>query len=101
MGRKLTRSCPGSRDATDVVLGVGFLWAGIEKWLNFAGDAAPWSAAGFLKFATAGTVPNMVGHADTMVHNPTQGIWLGLAASPGVCSASSTSWSSSARSQSA
>lgn len=65
-----------------IVLGVGFLWAGLEKWLNFAGDAAPWSAAGFLKFATAGTVPNMVGHADTMVHNPTQGVWLGLAANP-------------------
>ena len=29
-----------------IVLGVGFLWAGLEKWLNVAGDAAPWSAAG-------------------------------------------------------
>lgn len=67
--------------ALRILLGFGFLYAGLEKWLNFAGGDAPWSAAGFLKFATAGTVPNMVGHdAATMVHNPTQGLWVDLAA---------------------
>lgn len=67
-----------------IVLGFGFLYAGLEKWLNFAGEEAPWSAAGFLKFATAGTVPNMVGHPESMVHNPTQGFWVGLAGNPTV-----------------
>lgn len=67
-----------------IVLGFGFLWAGLEKWLNFAGADAPWSAAGFLKFATAGTVPNMVGHAETMVHNPTRQLWVDLAGNAGV-----------------
>ena len=65
-----------------VVLGFGFLYAGLEKLLNFAGDDKPWSAFGFLKFATGGTIPNMVGHADPMSHNPTQGIWTGLAGDP-------------------
>lgn len=31
-----------------ILLGFGFLYAGLEKWLNFAGEEAPWSAAGFL-----------------------------------------------------
>lgn len=67
-----------------VVLGFGFLYAGLEKALNFAGDDQPWSAAGFLKFATAGTVPNMVGHPDTMVHNPTRSLWVDLAGNSAV-----------------
>ena len=62
-----------------VVLGFGFLYAGLEKALNFAGDDKAWSAAGFLKFATAGTVPNMVGHPETMVHNATRQFWVDLA----------------------
>ncbi len=65
-----------------VVLGFGFLYAGIEKLLNFAGEDKPWSAFGFLKFATGGTIPNMVGHTDPMSHNPTQAIWTGLAGDP-------------------
>ena len=68
--------------ALRVILGFGFTYAGLEKWLNLAGEDSPWSAAGFLRFATAGTVPNMVGHADTMVHNPTRQLWVELAASP-------------------
>ena len=67
-----------------VVLGFGFLYAGLEKWLNFAGEDKPWSALGFLKFGTGGTIPNMVGLADPMSHNPTQGIWTGLAGDPTV-----------------
>lgn len=65
-----------------VVLGFGFFYAGLEKLLNFAGDDKPWSALGFLKFGTGGTIPNMVGLADPMSHNPTEGIWTGLAADP-------------------
>ena len=44
-----------------IAVGAGFLYAGLEKLLDFAGAGAPWSAAGFLKFGTAGTIPNMVG----------------------------------------
>lgn len=65
-----------------VVLGFGFFYGGLEKLLNFAGDEKPWSAVGFLKFATGGTVPNMTGLTDPMSHNPTQGFWTSLAANP-------------------
>lgn len=65
-----------------IVLGFGFLYAGVEKWLNFGGEDAPWSAAGFLKFGTAGTIPNMVGLSDPMAHNPTQSVWMDLAGDP-------------------
>lgn len=65
-----------------IVLGFGFLYAGLEKWLNFAGEDRPWSAAGFLKFGTAGTIPNMAGLSDPMVHNPTQPLWMNLAGDP-------------------
>ena len=65
-----------------VMLGFGFFYAGLEKLLNFAGDEKPWSAFGFLKFATGGTIPNMTGLTDPMSHNPTQGLWTGLAANP-------------------
>ncbi len=67
-----------------VALGFGFLYAGLEKWLNFAGDERPWSAGGFLQFATAGTVPNMVGHAETMIHNPTRQLWVEVAGNTGL-----------------
>lgn len=63
-----------------IVLGFGFLYAGLEKLFDFAGTGS-WSAAGFLKFATAGTVPNMTGHDPvTMAHNPTQPFWVDVAA---------------------
>ncbi len=65
-----------------IVLGFGFLYAGLEKWLNFGGGDTPWSAFGFLKFGTGGTIPNMVGHTDPMSHNPTQAFWAGLAGDP-------------------
>lgn len=67
-----------------IVLGFGFLWAGLEKFLEIKGTG-PFSAAGFLAHATAGTVPNMVGHdAATMVHNPTQQFWVDLAGNSGL-----------------
>lgn len=68
--------------ALRVVLGFGFLYAGLEKWLDLKGTG-PFSAAGFLAHATAGTVPDMVGHDPaTMVHNPTHQFWVDLAANP-------------------
>jgi thiosulfate dehydrogenase [quinone] large subunit len=67
-----------------VVLGFGFLYAGLDKLLDLNGNG-PFSAAGFLAHATAGTIPNMVGHDPaTMVHNPTHQFWVDLAANPGV-----------------
>lgn len=67
-----------------VVLGFGFLYAGLDKLLDLNGNG-PFSAAGFLAHATAGAIPNMVGHDPaTMVHNPTHQFWVDLAANPGV-----------------
>jgi thiosulfate dehydrogenase (quinone) large subunit len=65
-----------------VLLGFGFLYAGLEKVFDFTGSGEPWSAFGFLKFGTGGTIPNMVGHTEPMTHNPTQALWTGLAANP-------------------
>ena len=78
----LTRARERGLVVLRVVLGFGFFYAGLEKLLNFAGDEKPWSAFGFLKFATGGTIPNMTGLTDPMSHNPTQGLWTGLAANP-------------------
>ena len=65
-----------------VMLGFGFFYAGLEKLLNFAGEDQPWSAFGFLKFATGGSIPNMTGLPEPMSHNPTQALWTGLAGDP-------------------
>ena len=43
--------------ALRVVLGSGFLYAGLEKIFDFAGSGKPFSAAGFLRFGTTGTLP--------------------------------------------
>jgi thiosulfate dehydrogenase [quinone] large subunit len=61
-----------------ITVGVIFLWAGLEKLM--APEA--FSAAGFLQFATAGTLgwPFVAGEvAEGTVFNPTQPIWLWLA----------------------
>ncbi len=61
-----------------IMVGVIFLWAGLEKVL--APEA--FDASGFLKFATAGTLgwPFVAGEvAEGTVFNPTQGLWLALA----------------------
>jgi len=58
-----------------VMTGVVFLWAGLAKF--FA--AAPFSAAGFLKHGTSGTL----GWPFAVIEegaNPTAGFWAGLAA---------------------
>jgi thiosulfate dehydrogenase [quinone] large subunit len=56
-----------------VTVGWVFLYAGIEK--IFA--AQPFTAAGFLKFATIGTTAEKV--ADGTIVNPTHGFWVSLA----------------------
>jgi len=61
-----------------IMVGVIFLWAGLEKILA----PQPFDAGGFLKFATAGTLgwPFVAGEvAEGTVFNPTQGLWLSLA----------------------
>ena len=63
-----------------VMVGIIFLWAGIEKLTA----AEPFTAAGFLKFATAGTLgwPFVSGTpAEGTIFNPTHDFWVGLAGS--------------------
>ncbi|MFL5757352.1 MAG: DoxX family protein [Chloroflexota bacterium] len=70
-----------------VALGAGFLYAGLDKVLHFGEVAAkPFDAAGFLKFATAGTAPG-VDAASKAVVNPTNGFWVSLAANADLMSA--------------
>lgn len=67
-----------------VVVGVIFLWAGLEKVIGEG--FSTWSAAGFLKFGTAGTLgwPFVSGEvAEGTVFNPTHDFWVGLAGSDG------------------
>lgn len=58
-----------------IALGFGFLYAGLDKALDFAGTG-PFNAAGFLKFATLGTLP---GSNPKVVVNPTHDLWVALA----------------------
>jgi len=65
-----------------IMVGVIFLWAGLEKLLA----PTAFDAGGFLKFATAGTLgwPFVTGEiAKGTVFNPTQAIWLSLAGNTG------------------
>jgi thiosulfate dehydrogenase (quinone) large subunit len=58
-------------------VGIIFLWAGLEKLMA----PEPWSAAGFLQFATGGSLgwPFVTEVAEGTVFNPTQGFWADLA----------------------
>jgi thiosulfate dehydrogenase [quinone] large subunit len=59
-------------------VGVIFLWAGLEKLMA----PEPFSAAGFLEFATGGSLgwPFVTGQvAEGTVFNPTQGLWVDMA----------------------
>lgn len=61
-----------------IMVGIIFLWAGVEKFTA----AEPFSAAGFLKFATNGTLgwPFVSGEvAEGTVFNPTHQLWVSLA----------------------
>ncbi len=66
-----------------IAVGIIFLWAGLEKLMA----PQPFDAAGFLKFATAGTLgwPFVSGEvAEGTVFNPTHDLWLSLAGNAGL-----------------
>ena len=71
-----------------VVIGIIFLWASLEK---IVGEGlGTWSAAGFLKFATGGTLgwPFVTGEvAEGTVFNPTHDFWVALAGNEAAMSA--------------
>ena len=59
-----------------IVIGIIFLWAGLEKLLGSGSEG--FSAAGFLQFGTNGTLgwPFVTGEvAEGTVFNPTHGFW--------------------------
>src|SRR6476659_10488751 len=58
-----------------ILLGAGFLFAGLEKFFQWGGSA--FNAAGFLKGATGGSLP---GHDPKLIVNPTHDFWVALAA---------------------
>lgn len=67
--------------ALRIVVGIIFLWAGLEKIIGAGPEG--FSAAGFLQFGTDGSLgwPFVSGEvAEGTVFNPTQGVWTGLAA---------------------
>jgi thiosulfate dehydrogenase [quinone] large subunit len=66
-----------------VALGVGFLYAGLDKLVHFDGATKAFNATGFLKGATGGAIP---GSADGAIVNPTHDFWVLLAGNPGVMS---------------
>ena len=64
-----------------VVVGVIFVWAGLGKVFN-EGAPGTWTAQGFLKFATNGSLgwPFVTGTPDPKaVYNPTHSFWVSLA----------------------
>jgi thiosulfate dehydrogenase [quinone] large subunit len=67
-----------------IAVGIIFLWAGLEKLLGSGAQA--WTAAGFLKGATAGSLswPFVTGTpAAGAVYNPTHQFWVDLAGNSG------------------
>ena len=69
-----------------IVIGIIFLWAGLEK---VVGSGGAWTAKGFLAFGTAGTLgwPFVTGTvAQGTVFNPTHDLWVGLSANAGAVS---------------
>jgi thiosulfate dehydrogenase [quinone] large subunit len=57
------------------VVGLGFLFAGLDKFFMWAGGT-PFTSAGFLKFATGGA---WLGSDPKAVVNPTHPFWVSLA----------------------
>jgi thiosulfate dehydrogenase (quinone) large subunit len=70
--------------ALRILLGVGFLYAGLEKVFDFTASGKPFTALGFLKFGTGGTLP---GSDPKAIVNPTHDFWVSLAANPGLVDA--------------
>ncbi len=82
-----TRPAAKGLAALRIVLGSGFLFAGLEKLLHFDGSTKAFDATGFLKGATAGSLP---GSAANAVVNPTHALWVSLAGNPGLMSVINT-----------
>ena len=59
-----------------VALGSGFLFAGLDKALDFAGTGKVFTAAGYLKGATGGA---WLGSDPKAIVNPTHDFWVGHA----------------------
>jgi thiosulfate dehydrogenase [quinone] large subunit len=64
-----------------IAVGAGFLYAGLDKVMHFAGVGKAFSATGFLKGATLGAAP---GSVEGAVVNPTHDFWVSLAGNPGL-----------------
>lgn len=64
--------------ALRIITGWYFLYAGLDKVFSFIGGTEPFSAGGFLTFATAGTTSAVV--AEGTIVNPTAPFWADLAA---------------------
>jgi thiosulfate dehydrogenase (quinone) large subunit len=82
-----TRSIGKGLAAIRVALGVGFLYAGLDKVMHFDGSIKAFDATGFLKFSTVGTAP---GSAENAIVNPTHDFWAGLVTNPGLMSVVNT-----------
>lgn len=64
--------------ALRIITGWYFLYAGLDKVFSFIGGTEPFSAGGFLTFATASTTSAVV--AEGTIVNPTAPFWADLAA---------------------
>ncbi|HLX34735.1 MAG TPA: DoxX family protein [Candidatus Limnocylindrales bacterium] len=64
-----------------IALGSGFLFAGLDKLMDFAGTGKPFTAAGFLQFATGGA---WLGSDPKAIVNPTHDFWVSLGTNPGL-----------------
>jgi uncharacterized membrane protein YphA (DoxX/SURF4 family) len=62
-----------------ILLGAGFLYAGLEKVFDFTASGKPFSAAGFLQFGSNGSLP---GSDPKAVVNPTHDLWVAIAGNP-------------------
>jgi thiosulfate dehydrogenase [quinone] large subunit len=68
------------------VVGMGFLFAGLDKFFMWA-SGTPFTAAGFLKFGTTGA---WLGSDPKAVINPTHGFWVSMSGNAGLMSAINT-----------
>lgn len=82
-----TRPAAKGLAALRIVLGSGFLFAGLEKLLHFDGSTTAFDATAFLRFATVGSLP---GSPDKAIVNPTHDFWVSLAGNPGLMSVINT-----------
>jgi thiosulfate dehydrogenase (quinone) large subunit len=67
--------------ALRILLGTGFLYAGLEKIFDFAGSGNAFTSAGFLKAGSLGSLP---GSAPKAVINPTHDLWVAVAGNAGL-----------------